>query len=79
MHNEKTPKKRPMGPGPAMSTEKAKNFKSAIMRLLKELKGFQTLITISLVLAALGAILSILAPDHLKNLINVIQSGLIVN
>lgn len=79
MHNEKTPKKRPMGPGPVMSTEKAKNFKSAIMRLLKELKGFQTLITISLVLAALGAILSILAPDHLKNLTNEIQNGLIVN
>lgn len=81
MHNEntKTPKKRPMGPGPNMSSEKAKNFKSAIMRLLKELKGFQTLITISLILAALGAILSILAPDHLKNLTNEIQNGLVVN
>ncbi len=78
MHNEKTSKKGPI-PGPNTDSEKAKNFKSAIMRLLKELKGFQILITVSLVLAALGAVLSILAPDHLKNLTDEIQNGLIVN
>ena len=35
----RTPRKKPMGPGP-VAPEKAKNFKSAIKRLLKELKGF---------------------------------------
>ena len=40
-------------PGPGMhSTEKAKDFKSAMKRLLKELKSYQVLIYISLILAA---------------------------
>ncbi|MCI9234259.1 MAG: hypothetical protein HFH08_06710, partial [Bacilli bacterium] len=79
MHNEKnkTPRKGPMGPN--MNGEKAKNFKSAVVRLLKELKGFQILISASLILAALGAILSILAPDHLSNLVNKISEGLVIN
>ena len=74
----RTPRKKPMGPGP-VAPEKAKNFKSAIKRLLKELKGFQILILISLILAALGAILSIIAPDHLSNLVNKISDGLVIN
>lgn len=74
----RTPRKKPMGPGP-VAPEKAKNFKSAIKRLLKELKGFQILILISLILAALGAILSIIAPDHLFNLVNKISDGLVIN
>ena len=80
MHNDnkRTPRKGPMGSGPRVP-EKAKDFKSAIARLLKELKGFQVLVVLSLVLAGLGSILSIIAPDHLKDLTNEIQKGLIVN
>ncbi len=83
MHNEdnkeKTPKKQ-FGPGPRMgSGEKAKDFKSAIKRLFKELNDYKILITISLVLAALGAILSILAPNKLSKLTDEIQKGLVVN
>ena len=77
-HNKRTPRKGPMGSGPRVP-EKAKDFKSAIARLLKELKGFQVLVVLSLVLAGLGSILSIIAPDHLKDLTNEIQKGLIVN
>ena len=67
-------------PGPGMhSTEKAKDFKSAMKRLLKELKSYQVLIYISLILAALGSILSILAPNKLSKLTDEISKGLIVN
>ena len=67
-------------PGPGMhSTEKAKDFKSAMKRLLKELKSYQVLIYISLILAALGSILSIMAPNKLSKLTDEISKGLIVN
>ncbi len=59
--------------------QKAKNFVGAIQRLFKELKGFQVLITISLILAALGSVLSIIAPDRLADLTDEISEGLVVN
>ena len=67
-------------PEPGMhSTEKAKDFKSAMKRLLNELKSYQVLIYISLILAALGSILSIMAPNKLSKLTDEISKGLIVN
>lgn len=77
----KTPRGPRMGPGrmggPGRGTgEKAKDFKSAIKRLFKELKGFKVLITIAVVLAMLSAILSIIAPDQLSNLTDEIAEGL---
>lgn len=62
-----------------MKQEKAKNFKKAIMRLFKELKSFKVLLTIGLILAALGSIMSILAPNKLSNLIDKISEGLVIN
>ena len=57
------------GPGPRMNVgEKAKDLKGSMLRLIKELKSFHTLVIISLVLAALGSILSIQAPDKLSEL-----------
>lgn len=77
--NERHTVKRP-GHGPGMGTgEKAKNFKESILRLLKELKSFHALIIISLVLAALGSILSIMAPNRLSELTDEISAGLVVN
>lgn len=73
MHNEKH-----HGPGPK-APEQAKNFKEAIIRLFKELKGFNILITIALILAALGSILSIIAPDKLAEITDQISDGLVVN
>ena len=63
------------GPG-AGAGEKAKDFKSAIKRLLKELDKFKILIIISLILAILSSILSIFAPNKLSDLTDEIQKGL---
>lgn len=66
------------GPGGAMTGEKAKDFKQAVKRLLKELKGYKVLIIISLILAIAGAVLSISAPNKLSELTDEIQKGLII-
>ena len=58
------------------STEKAKDLKGAIKRLFKELDKYKILIIISLVLAILGSILSIMAPDRLSDLTDKISEGL---
>ena len=63
-------------PGMNSSHEKAKDFKNTIIRLVKELKGYRLLITFSLILAILGSILSIVAPDKLSLLTNEIQEAL---
>ena len=62
-----------------MKQEKSKNFKGAMLRLSKELKSFRLLIIISLLLAALGSVLSIISPNQLSKLTDEITSGLIVN
>lgn len=56
--------------------EKAKDFKSAIKRLFKELKGFKIVIAVAIILAILSAVLSIVAPDQLSNLTDEISAGL---
>ena len=68
-NNEKMPPRRPNGRGPmgmgGGPGEKANDFKSAIKRLFSELKPYKILITISLILAVLSSILSIVAPNKL--------------
>lgn len=59
--------------------EKSKDFKSSILRLLKELKNFRILICIALILAALGSVLSIVAPNRLSDLTDEISLGLVVD
>ena len=70
-----TPRRGPMGRGLAAG-EKAKDFKEAVRRLIKELGKFKILIIISLILAIIGAILSISAPDQLSKMTDEIQKGL---
>ncbi len=81
-NENRTPNKnyanRPHGPR-GMIKEKPKDFKSAFTRLLKELSGFKVLILLSLTLAILGSILSILAPNKLSDLTDEISNGLIIN
>lgn len=76
-----TPKKTKMHGPAAMSApaEKAKDFKGAIKRLTKELKNYKVLVIISLFLALLSAVISILAPDKLSNLTDTISGGLVIN
>lgn len=64
---------------PNMQQAKVKDFKSSILRLLKELKSFKVLIIISLVLAALGSIIAIFTPNILSDLTDTISEGLVVN
>lgn len=64
---------------PNRDVSKAKDFKGAIKRLLQELSGFEKLIIISLVLAALGAMLTIVTPNILSDLTDEISKGLVLN
>lgn len=82
MNNENTPKKN-MRPGPRgrgnNTGEKPKNFKIAITRIIKELKSFKVLVVISLILAGLSSVISIMAPDRLSQMTDEISKGLVVN
>lgn len=74
-YNNRPPRR---GHGRGNPGEKAKDFKGAIGRLFKELRGFRFLISLALVLAALGSILSILAPNKLSDLTDEISKGLVI-
>ena len=67
------------GHGPGRIVEKPKNFKDAVSRLLKELSNQRKLLIISCVLAMLGSVLSIIAPNRLSKLTDEITNGLIIN
>lgn len=75
--NNVTPRK---GHGPGSGGyEKPKNFKNAIVRLLKELKAFKVSVILGLLFAAIGSIISINAPKYLSNLTDEISAGLKIN
>ena len=59
--------------------EKSKNFFGAIKRIFSELTGLKKFILISLILAALGSIISIASPNQLSKITDAITEGLIVN
>lgn len=68
----------PKGPG-IQGYKKAKDFKSALKRILKELKDFKILIIVALILAVLSSALSIFTPNILSDLTDEISSGLVMN
>lgn len=72
------PRGGPMGKG-TDPNDKAKDFKGAMKRLFSELKPFRILIFVSIVLAILGSIMSIIAPNKLSSLTDEISEGLVVN
>ena len=77
-NQSRPPRRGPMGPGMGPGVgEKAKDFKSAVKRLVKELGKFKILIIIALILVIAGAVLSISAPDRLSKLTDEIQAGII--
>ena len=80
--NTNRPQRRgPMGGGRGMSVpgEKAKDFKGAVSRLVKELNKFKILMILSFILAIFSAVLTILAPDKLSELTDEISAGLTVD
>ena len=73
----RAPRRGPMGRGMNQGPgEKAKDFNSAIKRLTHELKSFKYIILSALILAIIGAILSIFAPNRLSELTDEISKGI---
>ena len=62
-----------------MSNSKASNFKGAMTRLFKELKGYKIIIVIAILLAIFSSILAIISPNKLSDLTDKISEGLIIN
>ena len=60
-------------------SSKAKDFKSAILRLFKELKPFKVMIIVAVVLSTVSSLLAIFTPNVLSKLTNKISEGLIIN
>ena len=58
---------------------KPKDLKKSLSRLIKELSKYKLLIIISLILAVLGSILSIISPNKLSSLTDEITNGLMIN
>jgi len=63
--------------GPMQIVEKPKNFKKSIIDILKYCKSHLPIVIISLILAVIGAVLSLLWPNKLGDLTNVITNGLL--
>ena len=55
--------------------EKAKDFKGTLKRLIKYNKSLVTLVIISLILSFIASILSIIGPDKLKDITNIISKS----
>ena len=61
---------------PGMPGDKAKDFKGSMKQLIYYNKPFMTMIIIALILSMASSILAIIGPDKLKEITNVITSGL---
>lgn len=76
-----TPRMRPPGgpPGPGRGMgggEKPKNFSASWGKLLQYCKRYWVVMIVSLLCAALGTVLTLLGPDKLSDLTNLIGNGL---
>jgi ATP-binding cassette subfamily B protein len=58
-------------------TPKSAHFKSSIIKLIKELKRYIPAILIASILSILSTSLAILGPNLLKDIVNIIQEGLV--
>lgn len=78
VNTKPTPPRGPrrMGRG---APEKPKDFGKALSRLFISLRPFHFLIIVSLILAALGSVLSLVTPNRLSDLTNAISQGLSIN
>ncbi len=61
---------------PRRNFEKSKNFKTAIKQLFANLSPWRFLLTLSLTLAMISAILSLIAPNKLSDLTDIVTDGL---
>ncbi len=65
---------RPMGPG--RKVEKSKDFRGSMKKIINSLANFRIALGISLVLAMISAILSLIAPNRLSVLTDYITDGI---
>lgn len=77
MPNEKSSPKIMRGPGMVGGVEKPKDFKGSLKKLISYLKPYYKLILVSLLLAIISSVLTIIGPDNIKELTNEILNGLI--
>jgi ATP-binding cassette subfamily B protein len=77
MANEKTTRMPRRGPGPnnGQSFEKPKDFKAAMARFVAYCKPYGLPILLAFVLSAAGAVFTIVGPDKLKQITNLIIEG----
>lgn len=66
---------RPMGPNKGVP-EKSRDFKGSILKLFNNLNNYKYFIIISLILAMVSAILSLIAPNKLSDLTDTITLGI---
>ena len=66
----------PAGGPPGAPGEKAKDFKSAVKRLVKELGGWKILMLLGVIFSIISSVIFIAAPDKLADLTNEIKNGL---
>lgn len=76
MHDNKNKTSRHENHGPNRIIEKPKNLKKALSKLFYQLKPYFAWIIIALILAAFSSICSIVGPNKLKDLTNIIVEGL---
>lgn len=77
--NDKNRNNSSRGHGPMRVVEKPLNFGLSMKRLLCSLRDFRVLIFAAIILAAMSAILSLVAPNMLSDLTDEITSGITIN
>ena len=61
------------------TSEKPKDIRGALLRIIKELKKYYLLIVIAIVLASVGSIIAVFTPNMLSDITNKISFGLQIN
>ena len=77
MDNENNYKPKPRNIGRNRVSEKPKDLKLAVKKLIKYLNKFIPLVVIALILAILSSVFSIIGPNKLSNLTDEITKGII--
>lgn len=77
MDNEEDYKKKPRNFGRNAPTEKPKDLKTAVKKLVHYLNKLLPLVIVALVLSCFSSVLSIIGPNRLSDLTNEITNGLI--
>jgi len=81
MNEQKTnraPRVRTQGHGPLAAGEKAKDFKGTWRKLIVYCKKYMPVIIVSLIIAAIGTVLTVIGPNQIGNMTNEIQKVIAV-